>query len=333
MDDSPRVTMLKGVFRLYVRLIDSLKSHVPETFIYQWRYFRTHGRLCDFKHPRTFSEKIYHRMRYPSPEFSRLADKVLVRDYIRDTVGEAFNVPLYAAVPRATAEVFDALPDTFVMKSNNGCGSIRIVRDKATEDIQALMDLANTWLENDFSSFNGERHYRAIAPQILFEKALLINNRSAADYKVHVFNPADGDAFCFLQIVDDRFGQPTQNLYSSDWLATGFRLGQSLPPSSDPGITLCPAELQQMLDAAKRLAKPFGYCRVDFYVHGGGLYVGELTFTPGAGKFVFYPSQWDWTLGAMFRWPEMSAIGALMPGGSAALPAHREQPVGDQQSA
>lgn len=308
MDSSLSSAMSKVLLKQCFEFIESVKSHVPEALRYQWRYFRTHGRLCDFKHPRTFSEKIYHRMRFPSPVFSLLADKVLVRDYIRETVGEQFNVPLYAVVSSVVPGDFEALPNAFVMKSNNGYGATRIVLDKEVEDIQFLVDMANAWLRKDFSRFNGERHYKNIAPQILFEKLLLVDNRPAADYKVHVFNPAEGEAYCFLQIIDDRFGQTTQNLYSADWLVTAFKLGGRMPVSNSSRITRSPAELPQMLDAAKRLAKPFGYCRVDFYLHDGGLYVGELTFTPGAGECVFYPVQWDWTLGSLFRWPETPAF-------------------------
>lgn len=330
MEDLPRATMDKVVYRLCFEFICFLKDHIPESLHYQWRYFRAHGRLCNFQNPRRFSEKIYHRMRFPLADFSRLADKVVVRDYIRDTVGDQFNVPLYIAVTKVVPELFDVLPSAFVMKCNNACGTTRVVLDKASEDIHSLVDLANSWLQRDFSRCNGERHYRSITPQILFEKALLIEGRPAADYKVHVFNPAEGDAYCFLQVIGDRFGQITQNLYSTDWMVTAFKLGGRLPPSTCPSITMPPAQLPQMLDAAKRLAKPFGYCRVDFYVHDGNAYVGELTFTPGAGRCVFHPAQWDWTLGAKFRWPETLEL----PSPSIPMPGVTEvQSSGDQQLA
>ncbi len=34
---------------------------------------------------------------------------------------------------------------------------------------------------------------------------------------------------------------------------------------------------------SKRLAADFDYVRVDWYIHEGHIYFGELTFTPGAG--------------------------------------------------
>ncbi|WP_328795711.1 ATP-grasp fold amidoligase family protein [Halopseudomonas xiamenensis] len=283
---------------------------LPEVVEYQLRYLKRHGRLCNFDNPERLTEKLHHRMRYPLPHFSRLADKVLAREYIRDTVGEKFNVPLYGAVEMITASQFEHLPNTFVMKTNNSSGSVRIVPDKSREDIAALVSLGNSWLRDDFSKCRGERHYKAIRPQVLFEQALLTDAGPPADYKIHVFNPAEGDSYLFVQVINGRFGRMTQNLYSADWQSLPFRLGGTLPQSTDTAITTAPANLAEMLDVASRLAQPFGYCRVDLYLFEGHVYVGEITFTPGAGAFKLYPAEWDRKLGALFRWPEIPMSGA-----------------------
>ncbi|EZQ17230.1 glycosyltransferase [Halopseudomonas bauzanensis] len=291
--------MVKSSFTLSV--VDML----PEWAEYQLRYLKRHRKLCNFRDPQRLSEKLHHRMRYPLPHFSRLADKVLVRDYIRDTVGDRFNVPLYAAMEVVTASQFECLPDSFVMKTNNSSGAVKIVSDKSREDMEQLAALSNAWLRDDFSRRRGERHYKAIRPQVLFEQALLTANGPPADYKIHVFNPVEGDSYLFIQVINGRFGRMTQNLFSADWQELPFRLGETLPPSIDTGITRAPAELAEMLDVARRLAQPFGYCRVDMYVFEGRIYVGEITFTPGAGAFKLYPAEWDLKLGALFRWPEL----------------------------
>lgn len=286
-------------------LVESIVGLLPEWMEYQLRYLKRHKALCNFNHPRRLSEKLHYRMRYPLPQFSHLADKVLVREYIRDTLGENFNVPLYTAAEWITASHFEHLPDSFVMKTNNSSGSVRIVFDKSREDVGELVDLGNSWLREDFSKRRGERHYKLIRPQVLFEKALLTPDGPPADYKVHVFNPEEGDSYLFLQVINGRFGRMTQNLFSEDWQDLPFRLGGTLPPSNDPAITTAPANLQEMLEAARKLAQPFGYCRVDIYVFEGCIYIGEITFTPGAGAFKLHPAEWDLKLGALFRWPEM----------------------------
>lgn len=283
-----------------------LTQLLPASARYHWRFYRIHKRICNFRNPRTFSEKIYHRMRYPLPEFTRLADKLLVRGYISERVGDRYNVPLYLDADRLTLAHFEQLPNAFVMKSNNGCGQVRIVRDKSRENLAELTRLANGWLREDFAKLNGERHYSGIRPRVLFEKALLNGGIPAADYKVHVFNGADGQVYEFLQIISDRFGNATQNLYDKDWLELAFKIGGRLPASQAAEIVQAPACLSEMLQVAKTLSRPFGYLRVDFYVHEERLYVGELTFTPGAGELRFIPQEWDSRLGELFRWPEVA---------------------------
>ncbi|WP_165493830.1 ATP-grasp fold amidoligase family protein [Azotobacter chroococcum] len=44
-----------------------------------------------------------------------------------------------------------------------------------------------------------------------------------------------------------------------------------------------------MLDIAKRLAAPFGYLRVDFYLYDEKIYIGELTITPAGGGYRLSP--------------------------------------------
>ncbi len=44
-----------------------------------------------------------------------------------------------------------------------------------------------------------------------------------------------------------------------------------------------PAQLDEMLDIARRLSAGFPYCRVDCYLVDNRVYVGELTFYPNRG--------------------------------------------------
>ena len=50
---------------------------------------------------------------------------------------------------------------------------------------------------------------------------------------------------------------------------------------------------EEDIDVVKKLAKPFQFVRVDFYMANGKLYFGELTFTDGAGSDPFSPESFD----------------------------------------
>lgn len=294
-----------SMLRLGERL-NTLIARSPDFIFYQARYWQNYGRFCNFQKPLFFSEKIFHRMRYPHPVFSRLADKAEVRRYLAATVGEQYLVPIYSICEDVTPETFDRLPATFVMKANHSAGQVKIITCKEEENPKALARLAKSWLESDFSSRYREKHYKFIKPKILFEKALLSDGRPPDDYKFNVFNPGDSnDPYIFIQHIHERLLSPTQEIYLEDWSLAPFRR-RGKNSSAEP--TPKPPLLGEMLRIAKELAASFGYLRVDFYLHQGQLYIGELTLTPAAGFYTFDPAEWDELLGRKFGWPEPIAL-------------------------
>lgn len=292
-----------------VRIVVSL----PDAAFYRYKYFVLHRKICNFKRPQRFSEKILHRMRYPSPLFSKLADKVGARDYIARVVGQKYLIPDYFYCNFVTPEIFNKLPDAFVMKANNSAGQVRIIKNKVDENLEELAFVANTWLKSNFPLRMREKHYRSIPPKIIFEQALLIDGKPPSDYKFSVFNPARGaKPYIFIQYMQDRFENLTQDLYLEDWSPAPFKLNRQ----RSVGTTAPkPDALGEMLHVAKKLAEPFGYLRVDFYLYEGRVYVGELTLTPGAGGYAFDPPKWDDILGEKFGWPEED-FGNQLPAGS-----------------
>lgn len=285
------------------RAVKRLFNSLPDPAFYQYKSLLVHGRFCNFRNPKRFSEKIFHRMRFPLPVFSTLADKVAARDYIAAKIGPQYLVPAYFSCETVTKETFESLPDAFVMKSSNGFGQVKIVRDKHEEDIGQLTLLANEWLSSRSASRSREKHYLSIPPRIIFEQPLLDRGDAPDDYKFNVFNSPGREPFVFIQHMHGRFRDLEQQLYLEDWSAPPFRLELSLLRESAQR-TQKPELLPEMLSLAKKLAEPFGYLRVDFYLHQGRIYVGELTVTPGAGTYIFGPRNWDRSLGDRFGWPE-----------------------------
>jgi len=286
----------------------AIVKKMPDPVYYPYRYFQIYGRVGNLAQPRRYSEKIFHRMRHPLPIFGVLADKVAVRDYIAEAVGEQYLVPAFFSCGQVTRETFDALPDTFVMKANHSAGQTRIVLDKKSEDLDALARLANGWLKSDFSIRQREKHYQQIPRKIIFEEALLgATGEPPDDYKFNVFNSGGtGDPFVFVQYVHDRFKDMTQDFYLADGSPAPFSF-RGLKPSGKPLPQV--HGLDEMMHISKKLAEPFGFLRVDCYYHAGRVYVGELTVTPGAGMYALSPPHWDEMLGDRFRWPETAGRG------------------------
>ncbi|MDH2373878.1 ATP-grasp fold amidoligase family protein [Cobetia sp. 3AK] len=286
-------------------LAKMILSNCPQWLRYHLRYVRAHKQILNINNPKKFSEKIYNRMRSPKIEFSRLSDKFLVRDYVAKIIGDKYLVPLYTCRSKLDLNIIQDLPESFVVKATHGAGFVKIVKNKKEENLSNLIEEVNGWLSKDFSKVGDELHYRNIEPKIVIEKALLKNGNPPADYKIHVFRKSRHDEpYIFFQVIGGRFDDIQQSFFLEDWTPAPFTR-KSAKSIQDPELLEKPNCIDEMIDIAKRLSEPFGYCRVDLYVFDDAPYFGEMTFTPFCGNYVFEPKKWDSILGEYFGWPEL----------------------------
>lgn len=252
------------------------------------------------KKPKKFSEKIYHRMRYPKKIYSTLADKYLVREYVSNTIGDKYLIPLYKYCDNLSQEILDDLPDSFVIKATHGAGFVRIVKNKHDEDFSSLIAEVNSWLTKDFSRVADELHYKSIKPRLVIEKAMLDNGIPPADYKIHVFRKSESSKpYIFFQVIGGRFDEVQQDFFLEDWTPAPFKR-KGAKQLSDAGLISKPECIDELIDISKKLSEPFEYARVDLYIYRGSPYFGEITFTPFCGNYKFEPKSWDATLGEKF---------------------------------
>lgn len=276
------------------------KRLLPDYAFMLIQHRRLIGRWPNMRRPKAFNETVLLRCLHPDMRWVELTDKLAVRDYVREKVGEAHLIPLIAAPDRFTREVFDALPTAFVMKANHGCAYVKVVHDKSTTSFEELSRLAEHWLSIDFSRSSRERHYRYIKPRIYFEKLLFDEStgRIPSDIKLHIFGGRPEGPRIHTMVVTDRFGDCRGDLYDEHWRRKNVTFGPYLP--SDAPVPR-PENWAEVERVALRLAEDFGYVRVDLYSIGKEVYFGELTFTPGAGMLRFTPDSHDYEWGRMLR--------------------------------
>ena len=278
----------------------AVKRSMSDELYLKLSHLRHVGRVPNLRDPKTFNEHILQRCLNPEPLWSTLADKLAVRDFVKQRIGEAHLVPLIAVPEVFTEEVFNSLPDAFVMKANHGCGQVEIVRNKRQTSFEHLKRLAQTWLATDFSLVSRERHYRSIKPALYFEQLLL--DRSGhipSDLKLNMFGrDATGQPIIYAGIVSDRFGSPHGDVFDVHWNQVELTVGHYQRSKTPPPP---PSNWEEIVRLATRLADGLGYVRVDIYVPDGKVYFGELTFTPGAGVFPFHPDRYDYEWGKLFR--------------------------------
>lgn len=246
-------------------------------------------------HPSTFNEMILKRCLNADPRWKALTDKLAVRDYVRDRIGERHLIPLLATPDVFTQQVFDALPASFVMKANHGSGFVEVVRDKSKRSFEELNLLANKWLGIDYYRVGRERHYRGITPRLFFEKLLLdASGCVPADYKMHIFGHGAEGPVIYTGIISDRFGNARADVYDARWNRLELAWGKYA--RSDHDVPK-PSNWDEITGIAVRLAEGLGYVRVDLYAPGDEIYFGELTFTPGGGTMPYTPDRCDYEWG------------------------------------
>ena len=243
----------------------------------------------DLEHPVTLHEKLFWMECYSdTAEWSRLTDKVAVRDYVKERGLEYILNDLYAVYDYIPDEetFFKNLPNAFVAKTNSsGGGSAILVRDKEACDKHKIIKELSDYFYDDYGARTGQPHYSKIRPKILAEE-LLINlqtpQNGLADYKFFCFNGepkyvnviGDRDLFSHSFLIDQ--------VFDLSWKRIVF---DEKDKSKD---IECPHSFKEMLDVAKILSEPFPFVRVDLYEVKGKPVFGELTFTPGIDKFCFY---------------------------------------------
>ncbi|MBR1930094.1 MAG: hypothetical protein IJ833_01275 [Lachnospiraceae bacterium] len=251
------------------------------------------GKPMDWEHPVGWNEgiqwtKLYER----DPMKTRLADKYLVRDWIKETIGEQYLIPMYGVWNHFDEIPFEKLPNQFVLKCNHGSGTNLIVNDKRELDIPSAREMFENWLHMNYAFVNGfELQYKDIKPCILAEHRLEPKGRDELeDYKVFVFH---GEAK-FIQVDVGRFTQHRRNLYSREWELLPYGIG--FPTAWDVKIKK-PACLEELLRLAEILGKDFRHVRVDFYIVENRIYFGEMTFTHGSGIEKVTPESFNVEMG------------------------------------
>ena len=233
-----------------------------------------------------------------------LAEKYAVRQYVADRIGEQYLVPLLGKWDTAEAIDFDALPDKFVIKPNNGSYDCVVCSDKSTIDVEEVRARMARSLRVSFGIETAEPHYRRIKPCIIAEQMLETDApEGLVDYKIWCFN---GRPYCFFVCANrDPITHHVVYLYYDlnwvkhrDYISEAFRTDVECPR---------PKNLEKMLEIATKLSEGLPEARVDLYDIDGRIYFGEMTMTSNFAMMPFYTKETLERMGDQVQLPERSA--------------------------
>lgn len=257
-------------------------------------YYDIFGKSIDYDNPQSFNEKMQiYKLYYRNELMTKLTDKLQVREYIADKIGKEYLIPLIGHYENFDEIPIKKLPQKFVLKTNHGSGWNIICKDKDHFDWDIAEIKLNYWLGQNYYWIWREWNYKDVKSKILIEELLLDDHHNIPiDYKIYFFNGQP--KLILVRIYEDSDYKAIY--YDMEWRRLPFHKGYSIYKQSFPK----PKNLEGMIDATKKLTEDFPFVRVDVYSIKNKIFVGELTFFPGAGFSKFYPPEWDLILGVLF---------------------------------
>ena len=281
-----------------------LKLPLPDKWMLSLRYYQFSGKWMDWRHPRTFNEKIQCLKRCDRrQECVMQADKCAVKDWVAEKVGPAYVVPTYGIWERAEDIDFDALPDRFVLKCNHDSGSVVLCTDKASFDRASARQKLKTALQRDFSRSGGEWVYKHIPRKVFAEQYLDARDAGGLmDYKFFCFNGVP--EYLYVSSGMENHATARVNFFYPDWSVAPFT--RSDYPSMDL-LPPKPACLDEMLRLCRVLSEGHPFVRVDLYWVNGQVYFSEMTFYPNGGYIPFLTEEMDEAAGAYLKIPLQTA--------------------------
>lgn len=245
-------------------------------------YYRLRvGRKLNVRNPETLNEKLqWLKFNYRFPLQSIVSDKLLVRDYVKEKIGEKYLIPLLGSWKEYSDIDFSALPNQFVLKCNHDSGGLVVCTDKEKLNHEEAKRKIEKSLKSNFFYIGREYQYRNIKPMIICEKFISDNGKVPMDYKIYCFNGKPD----VILVCRDRFSKNTHRasylFFDQKWNFQPLDKGdENLQDVDIPK----PENLDEMIEIAKKLSEDFVFARIDLYNIKGKIYFGEITLSPNSG--------------------------------------------------
>lgn len=254
------------------------------------------GYIPDLINPRTHGEHLMHKKYHDrDPLLTLTADKIKVREWIRDQGQKRILVPLHNygyQVP----ERLTTIP--CVIKMNNASGRNAFIFSK--KDAEEILPTIAKWLIMAYGQDKGEWCYRDIVPGFLEEPLRWQKEKSHIIYRWLCFHgtPRYIEAHEYTSKRADQKRRPknlSHTVYRVPWRF------QKVSIDGRPTIHRAPPKsYRNMHRIATKLSASFDFVRVDLFEYAGKVWFSEMTHYPRSGQYRYNPKSFDDELGALW---------------------------------
>ncbi|MCJ8329716.1 MAG: hypothetical protein HRT89_16925 [Lentisphaeria bacterium] len=252
------------------------------------RFMKRLGYPLNLRNPQTYCEKIQWlkcNQQHSDEKVISRADKYTVREFIKSKGFANHLVELYGCWDKPEEIDWEILPNRFVFKLNNGCGSkyLWFVQNKDEFPRENFVSEVKESMSVNYGFFKGEFHYSKMPTKIIAEAYLGEEGNAIRDYKFYCFH----GEIAFFSVEEGKIDAThVRDYYNIDWTVSKVKFFGDIPRPSQAFEK--PAEFDQMILMAQNLSQGYPHIRVDMYNVDGQIYFGELTYTPENGM-----TRWD----------------------------------------
>ena len=255
--------------------IANFVTKISPKLFYHLAYFHHRHHFANFDKPKNLSEIWIKKILDGCVNnYYTLADKYLVREYVKQKGLESTLTPLVAYYENAEQLTLEKLPQRFALKANFGAGMNLICTDKGSLDESKVKQIVSSWLSAPpYNVF--ENHYNLIDRKIICEE--FIDDGTGGfpiDYK---FMCIKGKVYCILVCSGRETGHADYIPYNTDFKPL-FDFCIAKHDMSE--VVGKPANFDEMLKVAEQLASDIDLVRVDLFSNGKKIWFGEMTLTP-----------------------------------------------------
>lgn len=237
------------------------------------------------------------------PEMIPCCDKLLVRNYLLERLGEDLAPKLLRTFSSVDEINWNELPTRFVIKCNHDSGSTVVVKDRDLADRPAIMEKLRRALDTEYGWTNGEWPYRLVPRKIMVEEMMLDAQGSLpVDYKMHC---CEGKVVR-VQVIDRHSPKGEGEIFVNR--AGEVVRNRLLHDRREFSEFVRPEGWETLVSIAEKLAAGWKYVRVDLYLLGERVYFGEMTFFPFYGC---YPGEGQKSLGKCIHFDRTTAFPAI----------------------
>jgi len=261
-------------------------------------YFLKNGKIFNTK----FKEVSYNyeinlrKFSYNNLLFPIITNKYLVREYVANTIGEQYLVPLLNVFSKPKDFLNSKLSYPCIIKTSSGSGSRNfLILNSLNEkkDFPLKKALTNEFYIDYGYSFC-ETWYSKTSKYIIVEKLLEFDYQRDYEIKVYIFNHKNYSDFIF-RVIKDRTLNKTSSFYDQNWnfLNITYNNGKSHNPIDKPLF------LDEIKNLSIKLTKGINFARVDFMIVNSKIYFREITLADTSGYIKFSPSSFDHYFGSL----------------------------------